>query len=645
MLFSVRQESPTADEPHNLVSGYLYLTEGDFSAGSAHPPLAKDVSALPLLVLHAHLPPLPQGGPFSINLQDGRIFLEANPADKLMFAARFAMTFFPLALALLVFAAAKELFGTGPALIALLLVAFEPNLLAHGPLATNDVAVATCLFAAVYAYWRYTRNPTIGRLILTGIAAGLTLASKHSGLLLFPILFLLAIVDLVLPAASAPEESSTARMAHSSLRQVLRQILALSIIGAVATVILWGFYAFRFAPEAGSPAPDLMPLLDSVSSQTKVEAIALAARFHLLPMGYLAGLAHFFSADSRPTYLFGARYVHGVWFYFPTALAIKCTLGFLALLALAPFGLRLIPKARREILWMLIPAAVFLAASMTSNLNIGVRYILSIFPFLIILMAAGAWALAQKHRAGAIAVGALLLFHAASSIRAYPDYIAYSNEIWGGPSRTYRVLTDSSVDWGQGLPAAKRYLSSHASTPCWFAYFGTVDPARYDIPCALLTVSSTVVWGRTLDETPPIVDGTVLVSATEMSGQAWGPGELNPYEQFRNLKPVDCIAGSILVYRGTFQLPLASALSTLGKVVELANHGDYSGALARADAAEALAPQSVDVQFVRGRLLNIMGRKDEARQAFEKALNFALTIHPEAQTYWVPIVENELKTQ
>ena len=168
---------------------------------------------------------------------------------------------------------------------------------------------------------------------------------------------------------------------------------------------------------------------------------------------------------------------------------------------------------------------------------------------------------------------ASLLFHAASSLRAFPNYLSYSNELWGGPSKTYRVLTDSNVDWGQGLPAVKRYLETHAATPCWLAYFGTVDPAHYEIPCTLLTVSSAVIWERPLGEIPPVIQGTVLVSATEMSGEAWGPGELNPYEQFRTARPVACLAGSILVYQGSFQVPLASALSRLWKVVALANQG------------------------------------------------------------------------
>jgi len=322
---------------------------------------------------------------------------------------------------------------------------------------------------------------------------------------------------------------------------------------------------------------------------------------------------------------------------------IKSTLGFLFLLALAPLARLLRAReGRRETLWMLSPATVFLAASMTSHLNIGLRHILPIYPFLGVLAAAGAWGLAKKHRAWGIIVSALVLIHAVSSLRAFPNFLSYSNELWGGPSETYRVLTDSNVDWGQGLPAVKRYLQTHAATPCWLAYFGTVDPAYYDLPCKLLTTSSAVIWERPLDEIPPVIQGTVLVSATEMSGQAWGPGELNPYEQFRLARPVDCLRGSILAYQGSFQVPLASALSRLWKAVALANHGEYDAALAEVRTAESLAPQSVDVQFVLGRVLKAAGRTEESRRTFENALRLARTIHPESQAYWIPVIKGEL---
>ena len=660
MLLSVHQESQTTDEAYNLFAGYSHLTAGDYSICPAYPPLAKDVCALPLLAFHPQIPPMTEADTSSF--LSGRIFLYSNRVDPMLFAARAAMTIFPLLLAMLVFLAAWEMFGVGQAFIALALIVFEPSILAHGPLATNDLALACCLFAAAYAFWRYAVNPSVGRLAVAGIAAGFTLASKHSGLILFPILFLLAVVAWLTPGGAAranesgqertnekdeavidePPKEAIVIPPPNPGRRALRLLLALAVVTALSIATLWSFYNFRYNPTPGIPAPSLAASLKNVRSRRAATAIDLAARAHLLPEAYLAGLAYFYSTNTRPTYLLGVRYLHGVWFYFPTVLAIKLTLGFLLLLALAPFGLLRAPEGRREQVWMLVPAAVFLTASMTSNLNIGVRHILPVYPFLSVLAAAGAWRLAKAQRAAAIVVGSLLVLHAASSLRAYPNYIPYSNELWGGPSRTYEVLTDSNADWGQGLPAAKHYLETHAATPCWLAYFGSADPGHFELPCTLLTSSTARVWGRTIAETPPVLQGTVLVSATEVAGQLWGPEELNPYGAFRTKRPVAILAGSILVYQGSFEVPLASALSMLRKVVELSNHGEFEAALAKAHTAEALAPQCVDVQYVRGLALRAAGREDESRQALEKALHLAVTIHPEAQEFWVPILAAEL---
>jgi len=667
MLLSVRQESQTMDEAESLFPGYLQLAAGDFSIRPGYPPLSENVGALPLLVMRPRIPPMTNAE--ASDYRGGRIFLYGNRASRMLLAARIAMTVFPLLLALMVFLATREMFGTAMALIALALMVFEPSILAHGPLVTNDMALACCLFGAVYAFWRYVVNPNAWRLAAAGMAGGLTLAAKHSGLILFPIWFLLALVELLAPSRGRQESDdyprgkadgpqSTGVLATTSVGQdtdatvlrsrrklALRLLLALIVVGVFSVTVLWGFYRFRYRAAAGAPAPILASYLGAVRSQGTAAAIAVAGQAHLLPEAYLAGLAYFYSTDSRPTYLLGTRYSHGVWFYFPTTLVIKCTLGFLLLLVLAPFALVRGPAGRREILWMLIPAVVFLGASMTSNLNIGVRHVLPIFPFIIVLASVGAWVLARRHRAWLAVVSGLVLIHAASSLRAFPNYLAYSNELWGGPSETYRVLTDSNVDWGQGLPAVKHYLETHAATPCWLAYFGSVDPAYYHLPCKLLTVFSAGIWERPLDEIPPVIEGTVLVSASEMSGQIWGPGELNPYEQFRSARPVACLAGSILVYQGSFQVPLASALSRLWNVATLENRGQFDAALAEARAAESLAPQSVNVQVVLGQALKAAGHSEESRQAFETALHLAQTIHPEAQAFWIPVIEGELGDQ
>src|SRR5205814_1273822 len=120
-----------------------------------------------------------------------------------------------------------------------------------------------------------------------------------------------------------------------------------------------------------------------------------------------------------------------------------------------------------------------------SGMNIGVRHILPVYPFLMVLAGWAAWRLIEHRRAWVYVIVGLLFFSAVSSIRAYPSYLAYSNELWGGPSQTYRYLSDSNADWGQQLKATKKYLDNRHIDHCWFAYFAdvVVDTAYYGIPC------------------------------------------------------------------------------------------------------------------------------------------------------------------
>jgi hypothetical protein len=116
---------------------------------------------------------------------------------------------FTVALAWLVYAAAGRMFGWGAACIGLLFFVFEPNILANGALVATDMAMACSLFAAVYAFYRYTEQPSIPGLLLCGLAAGLAVAAKHSGLIVLAILGLLAAVDVFLPRPGGPGSLSS----------------------------------------------------------------------------------------------------------------------------------------------------------------------------------------------------------------------------------------------------------------------------------------------------------------------------------------------------------------------------------------------------------------------------------------------------
>src|SRR5690606_13694997 len=208
--------------------------------------------------------------------------------------------------------------------------------------------------------------------------------------------------------------------------------------------------------------------------------------------------------------------------------ALKTTLPMLGLLLAAPIVF--VRRRRREraeddgdasraIWYLAVPAVVLFTTSMASGLNLGFRHILPVVPYLLVLAGAAGALVARRARVLKWAVAAVVVAHAGSSLRAYPGYLAYSNEAVGGPSRTHRVLTDSNVDWGQGLLQAARYLEDHGIQDCWFASSTPhVDPGEVGIPCRPLQSGIRNLYPP---PHPAVVEGTVLVSASEINGQWW----------------------------------------------------------------------------------------------------------------------------
>ncbi len=229
-------------------------------------------------------------------------------------------------------------------------------------------------------------------------------------------------------------------------------------------------------------------------------------------------------------------------------------------------------------------------------------------------------------------------------MRTYPAYLAYANELWGGPSQTSSILlSDSNADWGQQLKSTKRYLDQHGIKDCWFVYFaaGVVDPNYYGIPCKPLpTVDS--LWLGDPPQAPPAIDGVVLISAGDLSGYEFGAGPLNPYEQFKSLRPVAVIDYGVFVFHGHFEIPLAAALGHDEQAEKFQDAKKYPEALAEIQQAVALAPDSVPLNFDLGETLSALGRHDEAHQAYAKALHLAQTVEPEFQRGWIRALEKKL---
>ncbi len=644
LAFSTRRNSITWDEDDHIYAGYMSWKQADFGLNPEHPPLVKLVAAIPLLNMQLKMPVLQDRFFKHEAFLGGKDFLFKNNANAMLFRARMAVSIFTLLLGLLVFLAAQEMFGTAAAFIALTLLVFDPNLLAHGAVVGTDVGLSCFTFASIYAFYRYTKAPSAWRLLITGIATGLALASKHTGILVLPMLLLLAICELLRNKRTSGNQDA---IRVPTGKRAWQLAIALAAIGAIALTILWSAYGFRYAARAEGRQlnPPLSSFVQTLSRPREVRLLQTVAHFHLLPESYIYGLADVrIMSDFYTSFLLGRIYPHGVWFYFPVAFAIKSSLSFLILLLIALWTVasgRL--TAWREILVLTIPPVFYLIVAMSSGMNIGVRHILPMYPFLWILIAGAAYTLIQHNRRWTYPVVALLVFQIISTSRTYPAYIAYANELWGGPSHAYRLLSDSNSDWGQQLKDVKRYLDQRGVKDCWFIYFGegVVDATYYGIPCRPLPTADSL-WVNEPANAPPVIDGTVLVSAGDLSGFEFGPGTLNPYEQFKSLRPVAVIDYGVFVYDGHFAIPLAASISHAQKAQALLEAKSLPEALAEAEQAVALAPDAVKPNAVLGDIFTAMQRPEEAHASYEKALMLAKTVEPEFQVGWLKDLEKKV---
>ncbi len=622
LLFSSRQMSRTIDESAHLYAGYQHWRARDFGVNPEHPPLVKMVAALPLLGMNLKQPHPPN--PFFIveEYAGGGELMQANGVDLLLTRARTAVCVFTLLLGVLVFAMGYEMFGPQTALLALALFTFEPMVLAHGALVTTDMGLAACLCAAVYAFYRYVKQPGAARLLVFGVTVGLTLVTKLSGVLILPIVLVCAAAELI-PVWST--------------KRAFRLAGAICAGVAIGYVILWGFYGFRYAarPAGLVMVPALAQFVHMMPGKTQTWAVVHLAQWHLLPEAYLYGWTKLPAGVTHvPGFLFGRLYDQGSWRYFPAALLIKSSLTLLFLTLLAPilFWRGMLPY-RRELVFLGAGILIYLGASMTSDLNIGVRHVLPVYPFAAVLAGACAWAIAKSSKVAMYAVAAVLLFQMVSSLRTYPNYIPYANEAFGGPDKSYRYLADSNVDWAQTLKQVSAYLGANQITECWIAHAGLNDDlAAAGVPCKPLPTGLALMAGMPQAVIPTHISGVVLVGAQDASGMLWGEGDLNPYRQFQEGTPEAMVASAVLVYRGSYDVTLASAQSHVSQIPVLLRQGLAERAVEEARTAVGLVPDSARLGAQLGSTLKKVHRDPEANEAFAEAMQLAKMHRPNDQS-------------
>lgn len=502
--------SQTSDEPAHLAAGMDWLNLGRYDYEKLHPPIARAWIALP---------------PYLAGVRStGRIWMWGEGNDELWHDGQYqrnlalarlgVLPFFVLAM-LVAFEWSRRLNGNLAAVLTVLLLSTLPPLLAHAGLATTDVPFAAMGMVALYAFSRWLERRTLLGAVAVGLASGLAIMTKFSGLVFLPLAFVvMVLVERVARRDVSPQQR------HISRRQFAIAIAALCLV-------IWTTYRFHYRSLNGKPVPVAGRFESIIGWNTVGEALFEEATQHLpFPDNFNRGLRELWlkSQGVEPGYVLG-KVTRGTWYFFPVAIALKTPLPFLIL---AITGIVLLIR-RRE--WRgLLPIgalAVILAAAMFARLNIGLRHVLILYPLLGICAGAVASHRWAKPRIVTAAVAALVACQVISSAAAHPRYLSYFNLLAG--SHPEHVLVDSDLDWGQDAIALRDLLRRRGITDGWISYFGTTDLKRLGMPPLRYLPA-----GKR-------VDGWIAISQQNLQTQ---PG----FAWLKQYQPVDHAGASIVLF-------------------------------------------------------------------------------------------------
>jgi tetratricopeptide (TPR) repeat protein len=499
-------KSPAFDEIAHLTGGYNVWLRHDFRFDSGNGDFVKRWAALPLVFSKPAFAPVSdpdwRQGDIFVN-SFSFFFNRGNAPDSLLIQGRAMVALLGVLLGLLVFTCARELFGDRGGLLALVLFAFCPHMLAHGALISTDLALSLTLLASTWSIWRLLHEITWSRLLLSLAALALLLLSKMSAVLIVPITGVMLAVRL---ARGGPLvwRLGPARICRSRARQSAVWAGLIMVHAVFGWAAVWANFNFKYPARADPADPGLgfgvkaQPVNPSGGRSPAAALIASCRHLHLLPEGYFAGPEYLLGVSrTRPSFMNGRWKLGGWHSFFPYAFLVKTPPPLFLLLPLGLAGwwwrrhrapspnpsTAAVPSlyAATPILALI---AVYGTAAIAQELNIGHRHILPLYPALYIL--AGSAALWWPARApwARITVGLLVLWFVLDSLAIRPDYLAYFNGFAGGPAQGHRHLVDSSLDWGMDLPGFKHWLDLHnpdGRDPVCFAYFGTGSPEHYGI--------------------------------------------------------------------------------------------------------------------------------------------------------------------
>lgn len=537
---SLVRENPTVDEVVHLPAGVTYWQKHTFRLYHHNPPLVKLIAALPVVWANPVMDiPYQQkswtaADPSQTTFSQTFAYFNTARFFELFQLARMVMPLFSTLGGVVVFLWSRRLYGNGGGLLSLALWCLCPNILAHGRLITSDVGATAIGVAATYVFWLYLRSPSWARAVAAGVLLGLAQLTKFSLLLLYLVWPFLWLVRLAL---TVPRDTLGRRAVQGLGHSIL--VVAVSIFtidvgylfegvgiplgrfefasstltrpvpGGIRNIpatrnplyaMLWPFRENRFRGTLLASLPVPLPEHYVLGfDEQKVEAEAIPKKFGRASKALSNGNLNLARQELQSSdesvagytvYLDGELRETGWREYYPKTLLYKVPEGTWGLAVLS-IGLLLAHRRTREawadeLTLATVPIVVLFSMTFLTNINIGLRYVLPMAPY--VYIAAGKvvpWVegLAGRRRwvGRTVSAGALGLTLAAT-LAIHPHYLAYFNWASGGPDRSPPHLIDSNLDWGQDLVGLRDWCRDNIpGQPIGLAYFGQINPSIFTL--------------------------------------------------------------------------------------------------------------------------------------------------------------------
>src|SRR5262249_1026847 len=445
-LWFIDTQSLTYDEGPHIIAGLDAWQHGRFDLWNDQPPLGRLLIAAPIALRSARWT-LENEGPSGANFWT--ISIRPDPI-ALAWHTRPVNVAVGLLLLWLLWSTTRRLGSEPAANVAVALFACSPALIAPFSLATVDGTAILFLFATAPAVACWQPQPSWAATCVVGLVLAGLLLSKYSA----PPLVALALAIMI---GTSPGRRARFAKAGAAL--------------AIALTTVWAAFLFHVGPVTfrsgslagpyGRSGPVIVP-----GSGPLRRTLRLPAPEYIAALGGVAQHA----VRGQPSFLLGEVSASGGWTrYFPIVVLLKWppTVWIMCAAAIACLVARPRAAPRGLAVMMLFPL-LFFGLAMTTRLNIGDRYVLPVYPFLLLLCAT-LYEAVRPHRAAVVAIAGLIAIQVVDVARYAPDYLSYVTPLVAS-DRSYQWLSDSNIDWGQGLIALRRFEQAHSDRPVSLAY-------------------------------------------------------------------------------------------------------------------------------------------------------------------------------